>query len=71
MGYFDECRVCKPPRRHPGCHDRCPDYAKGKAKQDADKAAAGKSKKIDDSIRRQKYSRIKQALKRSGRKWGE
>lgn len=20
------CKTCKPPRRHPGCHDTCEDY---------------------------------------------
>ena len=32
---FKECRTCVAPRRHPGCHDKCPDYAKGKVKSDA------------------------------------
>ena len=71
MGYFDECKVCKAPRRHPGCHDRCPDYAKGKAQQEADKAAADKARELDDSIRRQKYRGVRRALKSKGRKWGE
>jgi hypothetical protein len=26
MGFFDCCRVCKAPKRHPGCHSKCPEY---------------------------------------------
>lgn len=24
---FECCHICVPPKRCPGCHDRCPDYA--------------------------------------------
>ena len=71
MGNFDECRVCKPPRRYPGCQDHCPDYAKAKAKYEADKALADKARKVDASIRSQKYRGVRRMLKSKGRKWGE
>ena len=32
--FFEECHHCVPPKRQPGCHDRCPDYIKAKAKYD-------------------------------------
>ena len=32
MGFFECCHVCKAPKRYPGCHDKCPDYIKQKAK---------------------------------------
>lgn len=39
MGNFDECMVCKPPKRHPGCQDHCPEHKKAKAAFEASKAA--------------------------------
>lgn len=29
---MDCCKYCKAPKRHPGCHDTCPDYILAKAK---------------------------------------
>ena len=43
VNYFEECTKCVPPKRYPGCHSTCPDYAKGRAKLDADKARANKT----------------------------
>ena len=30
MKFFEECRVCKPPKRHVGCHATCADYIRNK-----------------------------------------
>ena len=30
MGFFECCHYCKPPKRHPGCHDNCHDYTEQK-----------------------------------------
>lgn len=27
MGFFDCCIKCKPPKRYPGCSDKCPEYS--------------------------------------------
>lgn len=37
--YFITCCTPTCPKRVPGCHGTCPDYAEAKAKYDADKAA--------------------------------
>lgn len=28
------CKGCVPPKRYPGCHDRCPEYLEEKKKND-------------------------------------
>lgn len=33
------CVVCKPPKRHPGCHDRCEDYRREKDEYEKKKTA--------------------------------
>lgn len=40
---FKECIKCKPPKRHPGCQDTCPDYIRDKTKHEE------KLKKIRDA----------------------
>ena len=30
MEFFRCCKMCVPPRRHPGCHAGCPDYIDAK-----------------------------------------
>lgn len=35
MDFFECCHQCKAPKRHPGCHDSCPDYIKAKKLWDA------------------------------------
>ena len=44
--YFEECQKCVPPKRHPGCHGTCPDYAESRAKFDADKAKADAGREL-------------------------
>ena len=46
INYFEKCQHCKPPERHPGCHDTCPHYAEARARWDADKAVAEKDKDL-------------------------
>ena len=41
---FEHCRDCKPPKRHPGCQDHCPDYIADKAKHNELKAADAKAR---------------------------
>lgn len=31
------CKECVAPKRHPGCHDRCPEYIKEKAVHEAER----------------------------------
>lgn len=35
MATFKCCHKCVAPKRHPGCHADCPDYAKDKADYEA------------------------------------
>lgn len=43
MNYFECCHICVPPKRYPGCSGKCPDYAKARAKYDADRAKEHKN----------------------------
>ena len=65
---FECCIPCKTPKRYPGCHDHCPDYAKAREKYEQEKAVANKKKAIDQSIDAQKISGVKRALRRKGGK---
>lgn len=42
--YFRCCRPCKPPTRHPGCHDTCEQYAAEREKYESDKEALAEAK---------------------------
>ncbi len=70
MGNFDECLVCKPPKRYPGCQDHCPEYKKGKAKHDKEKAAERLQKSIGAGIYNQKDHAVNKALKKIRRRGG-
>lgn len=65
---FECCIPCKTPKRYPGCHDHCPDYAKARAKHEQEKAVVNKKKAIDQSIDAQKIAGVKRALRRKGGK---
>lgn len=67
MNFFECCHICKPPKRHPGCQDHCPEYAAGKKKHDAMKAADDKRRQISNSVYTQKSDAITKAIKRHGR----
>lgn len=40
------CHGCTQPKRHPGCHSTCPDYARDDAEHQERKAAEYKAKQI-------------------------
>lgn len=61
------CKDCKPPLRHPGCHDRCEQYLKEKTAWDAEQAARRKQKDIDEGLKKQIISGVHK--RRTGRKW--
>ncbi len=62
------CRYCVAPKRHPGCHDHCPEYIKEKAQHDAEKAADDKRKRIEYGIISQLRSSIRRAHSASHKK---
>jgi hypothetical protein len=43
MGFFECCHVCKPPKRSPGCHSKCPEYLKQKKLWDEHQEAKNKA----------------------------
>lgn len=44
MANFECCHKCKAPKRHPGCHDHCPEYKAERAAYD-EKMDVEKSKR--------------------------
>ena len=68
MGMFKCCHPCVPPKRHPGCHDHCPDYAAEKAENDRCKEADAKRRKVKNDIYNQRSENVSKALKRHSRK---
>ena len=67
MGMFKCCHFCVAPKRHPGCHDRCPEYADEKAENDRLKAADYNRRKVKNDIYNQRTEHVTKALKRHGR----
>ena len=59
---FECCIPCKKPKRYPGCHDHCPEYAKAKEKHD--QAAASQRRAVAQGINAQKIAGVNRALKR-------
>lgn len=58
MGFFECCHYCPVDKRHPGCHDVCPDYKEAKAKWDV----------LQDTIKRARFeesltSRVRKAIR--------
>ena len=47
---FENCRKCVPPKRHSGCHDKCPDYIKDKKEHDEFKKKIWEKKKIEKAL---------------------
>lgn len=62
------CHYCVAPKRHPGCHDHCPDYAAEKAEHDRRKAADAEKRKVKNDIYNQRSEHVTKALKKHGRK---
>lgn len=67
MFKFDECIVCVPPKRHPGCQDTCPEHQARRIIYDGLKAAADKKKAVANSIYKQKSDGVNRALKKHPR----
>jgi hypothetical protein len=63
------CKDCTAPKRHPGCHDKCPEYLEQKAKNDAIKEAERKWKAVRGGLIAQRDELYHEAMKRNrGRK---
>jgi hypothetical protein len=57
------CWGCVAPKRHPGCHDHCPEYIAEKAQHDKEKAVRDQKKAIADGLTAQEVSAVFKAKK--------
>ena len=62
------CKDCVAPKRHPGCHDKCPEYQEQKAKNDAVKEAEKKWRDTRGGLIAQRNELYYKAMKRNGSK---
>ena len=62
------CHGCMAPKRHPGCHDTCPEYLKEKAEHEIQKEADYKRRRTMHDLNEQRYRGVKKAVshKRKG-----
>ena len=59
------CHYCVAPKRHPGCHDHCPEYIKEKAEYEARKAAYYGDVMVQQGLTSQRNESVSKAIKRS------
>ena len=59
---FECCMPCKAPKRYPGCHDHCPDYAAARAIYD--QKMADQKKTVRQGINAQKIDGVNRAIKK-------
>ena len=59
------CYGCVAPKRHPGCHDHCPDRREEMALNEEQKAIEKKKKAISAGIDAQKFAGINRANKKN------
>lgn len=63
------CNGCVQPKRHPGCHDHCPEYLEEKVVYEAKKAEVDKRKYLNAGLDAQAIASVNRARKiREGRK---
>ena len=67
MGTINCCHFCVAPKRHPGCHGNCSDYAAEKAEHEKLKAADAEKRKTNNNIYSQRADNVTKAMKRHGR----
>lgn len=61
------CNGCVPPKRHPGCHDHCPDFITEKLVDDLREEKYRKQQEIHLGLRDQKTRGVIKANKRRRR----
>ena len=57
------CHGCMVPKRHPGCHDTCPEYLKERAEHEARKEEDYKRRQLVQNLNEQRYQAIHKAVK--------
>ena len=60
------CIGCVAPKRHPGCHDHCPEYIEEKAEHDRRKAIEDQKSAVRNGIYMQKSDGVLRAIRRHG-----
>lgn len=64
---FDCCKGCVKPKRHPGCHDHCPEYEEEKRIHEKRKAADNKRRSINLGLYEQRTAAVTKALRNKKR----
>ena len=57
------CKGCVAPKRHPGCHDHCPEYIAEKAEHDRKKAIDDKERFVSIGIYGNRSKKVYKALR--------
>lgn len=57
------CRDCVAPKRHPGCHDKCPEYLEQRARYDELKDAENKRRELKGNLIAQRNEVYYKAMK--------
>lgn len=57
------CVTCVPPKRHPGCHDHCPEYIEQRAEYKRLKDAYDQKERIAGTICGERGVKVFKALK--------
>jgi hypothetical protein len=66
---FKACKECTAPKRHPGCHDRCPEYLKEKAEYQEWKAKHDLERRTESNIYTQRTYAVRKAMRH--RRWNK
>lgn len=64
MTTFKSCRYCTAPKRHPGCHDHCPEYQEEKATYDKCKEQHDKERNVSQGI----YEQVTRGVRKAGKR---
>ena len=64
------CKDCVAPKRHPGCHDRCPEYLAEKEQYEKRKAEIDRQKRIEAGLTAQTLAGVNKANKARARMKG-
>ena len=64
MGRINCCHFCVAPKRYPGCHDHCPEYAEEKAEDEKLKAVEAERRRISNGLYTQKAESVAKARSR-------
>lgn len=62
------CYGCVAPKRYPGCHATCPDYAKDDAEHQARKAKERERKHMESLLVSQKIGAVYKAMRHNRKK---